>query len=51
MGHSHRPTTIGTAPSFEPWLVAWLLDAGFADHVGGTLVATPAGVEIGALLG
>jgi hypothetical protein len=36
---------------FPPWLVAWLIDAGFAEHVDGTLVATPAGIELGALLG
>jgi hypothetical protein len=28
----------------------WHIDAGFAEHVGGSLVATPAGVELGALL-
>jgi hypothetical protein len=49
----HRPATSGTAAasSFEPWLIAWLIDAGYAEHVDGTLVATPAGIELGALLG
>jgi hypothetical protein len=32
-------------------LVAWLIEAGFAEHVDGTLVATPAGIELGARLG
>lgn len=36
---------------FEPWLVAWLIEAGFAEQNDGVLVATPAGIEVGALLG
>jgi hypothetical protein len=37
--------------SFEPWLARGLVSAAFAEHVDGALVATPSGVEIGALLG
>jgi hypothetical protein len=47
---SHQPVTNGTAPSFEPWLVAWLIEAGFAKQVDGVLVATPGGIEIGSLI-
>lgn len=36
---------------FPPWLARWLVKAGYAEHVDGALVATPAGIEVGALLG
>jgi hypothetical protein len=42
---------VGTPFDFEPWLVTWLIEAGYAEHVDGVLVATPAGIEVGALLG
>jgi hypothetical protein len=38
----------GARFEFEPWLVAWLIEAGYAEHVDGTLIATPAGIEVGA---
>jgi hypothetical protein len=41
----------GTPFDFPPWLVAWLIDAGFAEHVDGTLTATAEGIAVGAPLG
>jgi hypothetical protein len=36
---------------FEPWLVAWLIAEGYAEHVDGRLVPTAEGIEVSALLG
>jgi hypothetical protein len=36
---------------FEPWLTLWLVRAGFATQTSNGLGATPAGIEVGALLG